>query len=62
MRVNDFDRLLESSLRRRLDPIVAAPVPVRRGRANSRRRRLIPKTKKKDGDRSANESFAARSR
>lgn len=55
IRVNDFDRLLESSLRRRLDPIVAAPVPVRRGPAASRRVRLIPKTKKTDRDRSANE-------
>jgi len=27
--VNDFDRRLEFSLRRRLDPVVAAPVPVR---------------------------------
>jgi hypothetical protein len=27
IRVNDFDRLLEFSLRRRLDPVVAAPVP-----------------------------------
>lgn len=30
--MNDFDRLLEHHLRRKLDPIVAAPVPPRRGR------------------------------
>jgi hypothetical protein len=32
--MNDFDRLLEYHLRRKLDPIVGAPAPVRRGRAN----------------------------
>jgi hypothetical protein len=52
--VNDFDRLLEFTLRRRLDPVVAAPVPVRRGRA-ARRPRLIPNKKKTDRDRYANE-------
>ena len=31
--MDGFDRLLEFQLRRKLDPIVAAPVPVRRGRA-----------------------------
>jgi hypothetical protein len=31
--MDDFDRLLEYHLRRKLGPIVAAPVPVRRGRA-----------------------------
>ena len=30
--MNDFERLLEHHLRRKLDPIVAAPVPPRRGR------------------------------
>jgi hypothetical protein len=33
--MDDFDRLLELQLRRKLDPLVAAPVPVRRGRAGS---------------------------
>jgi hypothetical protein len=32
--MDDFDRLLEYHLRRKLDLVVAAPVPVRRGRAN----------------------------
>jgi hypothetical protein len=32
IQMDDFDRLLEFQLRRRLDPLVAAPVPVRRGR------------------------------
>jgi len=31
--MDDFDRLLEFQLRRKLDGVVAAPVPVRRGRA-----------------------------
>jgi len=31
--MDDFDRLLELQLRRKLDVLVAAPVPVRRGRA-----------------------------
>jgi hypothetical protein len=35
--MNDFDRLLELQLRRKLDPIVAAPVPARRGRPGNRR-------------------------
>jgi hypothetical protein len=35
--VDDFDRLLEFQLRRKLDAVVAAPVPVRRGRAGSGR-------------------------
>jgi hypothetical protein len=35
--MDDFDRLLELQLRRKLDPLVAAPVPVRRGRAGSGR-------------------------
>jgi hypothetical protein len=30
--MDDFDRLLEFQLRRKLDGVVAAPVPVRRGR------------------------------
>ena len=34
IQMDDFDRLIEYQLRRKLDPIVAAPVPVRRGRAN----------------------------
>lgn len=47
--MDDFDRLLELQLRRRLDPLVAAPVPVRRGRAVSspavkRRDRETPKS------------------
>ena len=33
--MDDFDRLLEFQLRRTFDPVVAAPVPVRRGRAGS---------------------------
>ena len=32
IQMNDFDRLLEHHLRRKLDPVVAAPVPPRRGR------------------------------
>jgi hypothetical protein len=35
--MDDFDRLLEHQLRRKLDAVVAAPVPVRRGRAGSGR-------------------------
>jgi hypothetical protein len=31
--MDDFDRLLEFQLRRKLDGVVAAPVPVRRARA-----------------------------
>ena len=34
IQMDDFDRLLEYHLRRKLDAVVAAPVPVRRGRAN----------------------------
>ena len=37
LQMDDFDRLLEHQLRRQLDPLVAAPVPVRRGRAGSGR-------------------------
>ena len=37
LRMDDFDRLLELQLRRKLDALVAAPVPVRRGRAGSGR-------------------------
>lgn len=33
IQMDDFDRLLEFQLRRQLDALVAAPVPVRRGRA-----------------------------
>ena len=33
LQMDDFDRLLEFQLRRKLDGVVAAPVPVRRGRA-----------------------------
>jgi hypothetical protein len=33
LQMDDFDRLLELQLRRKLDALVAAPVPVRRGRA-----------------------------
>jgi hypothetical protein len=35
IQMDDFDRLLELQLRRKLDPLVATPVPVRRGRAGS---------------------------
>ena len=38
LQMDDFDRLLELQLRRKLDALVAAPVPVRRGRAGSDRR------------------------
>ena len=34
IQMDDFDRLLEYHLRRKLDAVVAAPVPVRRGRAS----------------------------
>jgi hypothetical protein len=37
LQMDDFDRLLEFQLRRKLDGVVAAPVPVRRGRAGLRR-------------------------
>ena|SRR5487761_27416 len=37
IQMDDFDRLLEFQLRRQLDALVAAPVPVRRGRAGSGR-------------------------
>jgi hypothetical protein len=37
LQMDDFDRLLEHQLRRKLDPLVAAPVPVRRGTAGSGR-------------------------
>lgn len=37
LHMDDFDRLLEFQLRRKLDALVAAPVPVRRGRAGSGR-------------------------
>ena len=33
--MDDFDRLLEFQLRRQLDALVAAPVPVRRGRSDA---------------------------
>ena len=33
LQMDDFDTLLEFLLRRKLDALVAAPVPVRRGRA-----------------------------
>ncbi|HVC77194.1 MAG TPA: hypothetical protein VND96_11850 [Candidatus Micrarchaeaceae archaeon] len=35
--MDDFDRLIEFQLRRKLDPLVAGPVPVRRGRDRSGR-------------------------
>lgn len=35
--MDDFDRLIEFQLRRKLDPLMAAPVPVRRGRLASGR-------------------------
>ncbi len=35
--MDDFDRLLEYHLRRKLDPVVAAPVPPRRGRLSPNR-------------------------
>jgi hypothetical protein len=34
IQMDDFDRLLEYHLRRKLDAVVAAPVPIRRGRAS----------------------------
>jgi hypothetical protein len=37
IQMDDFDRLLEFHLRRKLDPVVAAPVPVRRRKVGSRR-------------------------
>ena len=37
LQMDDFDRLLEFQLRRKLDGVVASPVPVRRGRAGSGR-------------------------
>jgi hypothetical protein len=37
LQMDDFDRLLEFQLRRKLDGVVAAPVPARRGRAGSGR-------------------------
>jgi hypothetical protein len=37
LQVDDFDRLLELQLRRKLDALVAAPAPVRRGRTRSGR-------------------------
>lgn len=37
IQMNDYDRFLESELRRMLDPVVAARVP-KRGRRNSRGR------------------------
>ena len=37
--MDDFDRLLEFQLRRKLAAVVAAPVPVRRGQAASDRLR-----------------------
>ena len=49
LQMDDFDRLLEFQLRRKLDGVVAAPVPVRRGRAGSgrqarERRQDVPKS------------------
>jgi hypothetical protein len=35
LQMDDFDRLLELQLRRKLDAIVAAPAPLRRGRAGA---------------------------
>ena len=35
--MDDFDRLLEFQLRRKLDAVVSEPVPVRRGRSGSAR-------------------------
>jgi hypothetical protein len=43
IQMDDFDRLLESQLRRKLNPIVAAPVPPRRDRLSSKRDRLSSK-------------------
>ncbi|MEA2654978.1 MAG: hypothetical protein QOI23_343 [Chloroflexota bacterium] len=37
IQMDDFDRLIEFQLRRRLDVLVAAPVPVRRGQAGASR-------------------------
>ena len=40
--MDDFDRLLELQLRRKLDAVVASPVPVRRGRAGLGRMNQSP--------------------
>lgn len=37
IQMDDFDRLIEFQLRRRLDPLMTAPVPIRRGRLASGR-------------------------
>jgi hypothetical protein len=47
--MDDFDRLLELQLRRKLDPLVAAPAPLRRGRAGSG-----PPVKRRDRETSNN--------
>jgi hypothetical protein len=39
--MNDFDRLLESQLRRFLDRVVAVPVPVRRTPKGLRRTNVV---------------------
>jgi hypothetical protein len=38
VQMDDFEKLLEHHLRRKLDPVVAAPVPPRRGRVIDLRR------------------------
>jgi hypothetical protein len=47
IQMDDFDRLLEFQLRRKLDPVVAAPVPVRGGRTSrhEKDRRVAPVAK-----------------
>jgi hypothetical protein len=41
LQMNDFDLLLEVNLRRMLDPVVAAPPPVRRGKARKTPRPVL---------------------
>jgi hypothetical protein len=50
--MDDFDRLLELQLRRKLDPLVAAPVPVRPGRAGAG-----PTVKRRDRETSKSETI-----
>jgi hypothetical protein len=39
--MNEFDRLLETQLRRFLDPIVATPPPARRARAEPKQQLIV---------------------
>lgn len=50
--MDDFDRLLELQLRRKLDPLVTAPVPARRGWMGlARPKRRDPETSRSTGAR-----------